>query len=193
MSERIGKITKLGDRYYRSRTEATWASVFNAFGAAFEYEPKTFSLTNSISYVPDFYLPNLRIWIEIKATIPDDKEVDRILQLAHITNCPCFIFAGQPISQRFSDGPGLTGFEISSALPQTAGWDIHGKGTCGERLHEILLPLPSVRACISINEFEGIITQAARLVQEESLRTLDEFYLERLVKSQPWFMINRAS
>lgn len=191
MSIRTGKITKLEGRYFRSRTEATWAAVFNAFDALFDYEPKTFRLANSVSYIPDFYISDLRIWVEIKATIPDDGEVDRIIQLARITNCHCFIFAGQPICQMFSDGLALTGFEISSALPQNGDWDIHGKGTCGERLYEILAPLPSVRTCKSIKEFENVTIQAASLVQEENLRTLDELFLQNLVKSQPWFRINQ--
>jgi hypothetical protein len=186
-----GKITKIEGRYFRSRTEGTWAAVLHAFDVPFDYEPKTFRLANSISYVPDFYIPDLSIWIEIKASVPDDAEVDKIIQLARITGCPAFIFAGLPICQIFSDGEALTGFEISSALPHSGNWDIHGKGTCGERLHEILAPFPSVKACKSVKEFERITIQAARCVQEDNFRMLDELLLEDLVRSQPWFRINQ--
>jgi hypothetical protein len=52
---------------FRSRTEARWAVFFDAVGLSFEYEKKRFTLSNGASYLPDFWLPDLRCWFEVKA------------------------------------------------------------------------------------------------------------------------------
>ena len=51
---------------FRSRLEARWAVFFDALGIRYEYEPEGYDLPNGISYLPDFYLPDLKIWIEVK-------------------------------------------------------------------------------------------------------------------------------
>ena len=41
----------------------------------YQYEPEGFVLSNGTYYLPDFYLPDLKMWVEIKATMtPEDKE-----------------------------------------------------------------------------------------------------------------------
>lgn len=60
---------------FRSRLEARWAVFFDEYGLKWEYEPETFeiSLWDSVKeerykdwYCPDFYLPELEMYIEIK-------------------------------------------------------------------------------------------------------------------------------
>lgn len=51
---------------FRSRLEARWAVFFDALGIRYEYEPEGYNLPNGIGYLPDFYLPDLKIWIEVK-------------------------------------------------------------------------------------------------------------------------------
>jgi hypothetical protein len=52
---------------YRSRTEARWATFFNALGVRFEYERERIELSSGESYLPDFYLPEFRAYFEVKA------------------------------------------------------------------------------------------------------------------------------
>lgn len=52
---------------YRSRTEARWAVFFSELGLAFEYEPERIQLSDGESYLPDFYLPELSAYFEVKA------------------------------------------------------------------------------------------------------------------------------
>lgn len=66
-----GKRPDLNDRYFRSRWEANFARVLNVQGKQWEYEPKTFQLSEMMSYTPDFYLPEERTWIEIKGQMND--------------------------------------------------------------------------------------------------------------------------
>lgn len=50
----------------RSRLEARWAVFFDALGEPFEYEKEGFELGDGVRYLPDFWLPRQRAWVEIK-------------------------------------------------------------------------------------------------------------------------------
>jgi hypothetical protein len=55
----------------RSQLEARWAGVLDAAGIAWEYEPHVVNLGSSRGrwiggYLPDFWLPEIRTWIEVK-------------------------------------------------------------------------------------------------------------------------------
>jgi len=55
----------LGKRF-RSRWEANFARILNASSIAWEYEPRAFVRPDGKSYLPDFYLPILDGYVEIK-------------------------------------------------------------------------------------------------------------------------------
>lgn len=50
---------------FRSRLEARWAVFFDALEVKYEYEPQGFHLPSG-PYLPDFWLPNHEVWVEIK-------------------------------------------------------------------------------------------------------------------------------
>lgn len=54
---------------FRSRLEARWAVFFDAIGMRYEYEPEGFEVDigdKKIRYLPDFYLPELDVYAEVK-------------------------------------------------------------------------------------------------------------------------------
>jgi hypothetical protein len=51
---------------FRSRLEARWAVCFERLGLRWEYEPEGFVLPNQSRYLPDFYLPDQDLYVEIK-------------------------------------------------------------------------------------------------------------------------------
>ncbi len=67
---------------FRSILEARWAVFFDAIGAKWKYEPKTFIIGKHYHYTPDFYLPNVSlrsentdgVYIEIKPRSADIEE-----------------------------------------------------------------------------------------------------------------------
>lgn len=65
-----GKRKDLNDIYFRSSWEANIARYYNFIGVKWEFEPKTFVFKDikrgSVSYTPDFYLPEEDRWIEVK-------------------------------------------------------------------------------------------------------------------------------
>ncbi len=60
---------------FRSRLEARWAVFFETLGIDFDYEPEGFDLGETGYYLPDFYLPGLRLWLEIKPQAPSHDEM----------------------------------------------------------------------------------------------------------------------
>jgi len=59
-------IRKDLNRYTRSSWEANLIRIFNYLKIEFDYEPAKFYFSNGLSYIPDFYLPSLDLWIEVK-------------------------------------------------------------------------------------------------------------------------------
>lgn len=55
---------------FRSRLEARWAVFFDAAEIKYEYEPEGFEVKVSdkevYRYLPDFYLPDFDLWVEVK-------------------------------------------------------------------------------------------------------------------------------
>ena len=51
---------------FRSRLEARWAVFFDAAGIRYEYEPQGYKLSDGTCYLPDFYLPDFKAYVEIK-------------------------------------------------------------------------------------------------------------------------------
>lgn len=59
---------------FRSRTEARWAVALTTASIAFEYEPQGFELPSGW-YLPDFWLPAEKFWLEIKGEEPNAREI----------------------------------------------------------------------------------------------------------------------
>ena len=68
--------TCYGGCRFRSRLEARWAIFFDAVGLKYEYEVEGFEM-NGIRYLPDFYIPSLNRWFEIKAKPLDEYEMKK--------------------------------------------------------------------------------------------------------------------
>ena len=56
---------------FRSRLEARWAVFFNATRISYIYEPEGFVLPDGTKYLPDFYLPDLDAYVEVKCDTPN--------------------------------------------------------------------------------------------------------------------------
>lgn len=51
---------------FRSRLEARWAVFFDAMGYRWEYEPEGYILEGGERYLPDFWLPEYKMFAEVK-------------------------------------------------------------------------------------------------------------------------------
>lgn len=64
---------------FRSRLEARWAVFFNKLGYSWNYEPQGYVVSDRYDkqkpYLPDFWLPSLQLWVEVKGLwSPDELE-----------------------------------------------------------------------------------------------------------------------
>lgn len=78
--------TKYKGYNFRSRLEARWAVFFDELGIEFEYEKEGYRLPAG-NYLPDFWLPQLNCFAEVKPKAFTEKEYQKCLQLPH----PCIM------------------------------------------------------------------------------------------------------
>lgn len=81
---------------YRSRLEARWAVFLTHLDVDFEYEPQGYLLKNGDCYLPDFYLTDLKCWIEIKGNAHQSPDCFlKCASLSEITGEKVFLFSGK--------------------------------------------------------------------------------------------------
>jgi hypothetical protein len=80
---------------FRSRLEARWAVFFDTLGIRYEYEKEGYDL-DGVWYLPDFWLPELKRWIEIKGQEPTEEEIKKVDLLCEGTDYPVILFHGLP-------------------------------------------------------------------------------------------------
>lgn len=104
--------------HFRSRTEARWAVFMDTLGVEYVYEPEAFELatieetragpasTETVRYLPDFWLPGLDSYLEIKPTYAEAEEalIFKVSRLALATGKRCYVQWGVPTIHDPSDG-----------------------------------------------------------------------------------------
>jgi len=86
--------TRYSGYRFRSRLEARWAVFFDALEIEYQYEPEGFDLGELGWYLPDFWLPEQQIWIEIKGATPTQDERCKVSLLAEGTKKDGWILSG---------------------------------------------------------------------------------------------------
>jgi hypothetical protein len=81
---------------FRSRLEARWAVFFDTLKIDFLYEPEGFELPNVGRYLPDFWIPVIRYWAEVKPCQMTKHEESKALALADYSHRPVLLLEGPP-------------------------------------------------------------------------------------------------
>ena len=98
--------TRYKGYHFRSRLEARWAVYFDAIGWEWLYESEGFDLGDGDFYLPDFYLPECNLWVEVKSEKPDEAEIRKAAKLA-AQGPDAVVFAiGLPDAYELSKGLG---------------------------------------------------------------------------------------
>ena len=90
--------TKYQGYRFRSRTEARWAVFFDTLNIEWEYELEGYDLDGTW-YLPDFWLPELGIYAEIKGVSFNkltETEQIKIRKLAYYSREPVVVLDGTP-------------------------------------------------------------------------------------------------
>lgn len=82
---------------FRSRLEARWAVFFDALEVKWEYEPEGYELGSDGRYLPDFWLPDDRIWVEVKGVEPDQSYIDKLGRFSDGIACAILLVVGLPL------------------------------------------------------------------------------------------------
>lgn len=69
--------TAYGGYLFRSRLEARWAVFFDELNIKYKYEPEMAEVGRIFvqNYIPDFYLPDIDVYVEIKGQTPTEREI----------------------------------------------------------------------------------------------------------------------
>lgn len=107
------KPTVYGGVKFRSRTEARWALFFDAMSIPFQYEFEGFDLRGG-AYLPDFWLPDQKMFLEVKGVEPTEEEAERCAELTRASEADVLIAVGPP-EERF----GLIWFDREGRREET--------------------------------------------------------------------------
>lgn len=83
----------------RSYTELMWARLLDAADIFYLYEPHLQRIEGG-SYLPDFYLPNVGVYLEVKGTDPTSEEIRKADDVMDRTGTPVLFLIGRPESDR---------------------------------------------------------------------------------------------
>ena len=107
MSDKIKAIETYYNGYrFRSRVEARWAIFFDKVGIEYQYESEGFDM-DEIRYLPDFYIPSLNRWFEIKGkplSVEEIKKCEEFCLRMDNENIKYSILIGVPELIRFEEG-----------------------------------------------------------------------------------------
>jgi hypothetical protein len=91
--------TAYGGTRFRSALEADWAATLNHYGIDWQYEPWTFELPSGVWYLPDFWLPALHTFLEVKGA--HMQRIAKTYELAReVTTTEGFVLLGFPPLRR---------------------------------------------------------------------------------------------
>lgn len=89
--------TKYKGIIFRSRTEARWAVFMDEIGVRYDYEPEAYELEKGIVYLPDFWIPSIETYLEIKPDKPNSFEEKKAFLLARKRTKRVIVFVGNPV------------------------------------------------------------------------------------------------
>lgn len=86
---------------FRSRLEARWAVFFDALGIKYEYEPEGYDLGEAGWYLPDFWLPQVSMFAEVKPGPFSKVEIEKCRQLCKQSGHGVLMLDGTPAQKPY--------------------------------------------------------------------------------------------
>jgi len=89
--------TRYNGYHFRSRTEARWAVYFDIIEIKYEYEKEGYDLGELGWYLPDFWLPEYQMFVEVKGENFTQEEQDKCVCLcANVPESGFLLLIGPP-------------------------------------------------------------------------------------------------
>lgn len=102
---------------FRSRLEARWAIYFDALGVVWEYENEGYDLPSG-PYLPDFWLPQVGMFGEVKSGALSTAEMTRATELVRATGYPVLLLVGVPDYRQYM----IVHMASADELRENTGW-----------------------------------------------------------------------
>jgi len=134
---------------FRSRIEARWAKYFDVLGIAWEYEREGYDLGEAGWYLPDFWLPQVHMWAEVKGQSFAPDEYNKCAALARGTHSSVLMLDGPPDNKWYS------AIEPSGGECEYGVTDYHGYYISESRFY-------SCPGCPTPDD-EGVLTDKAKV------------------------------
>lgn len=67
---------------FRSTLEASWAATLDRLAIEWVYEPRSFALPSGTTYIPDFLLPRMQTWLEVKGD--HNQRIEKVREFAEV-------------------------------------------------------------------------------------------------------------
>lgn len=168
--ENVGKIFRHRGYPMRSHSETRWASMMDFIGIRWHYEPRLFD-TSLGMYLPDFYLPDMGTYLEVKGPEPTKDEIKKADDVQAQTGCPVIFGHGRPEMK----GLHLGGGKLSAWI-------------CGKEIHVSLFEISrgiekrrGLRDC-ALFAYAGRIQQKNPCASYKEI--LEEYLRSHLTRSQ---------
>jgi len=87
---------------FRSRLEARWAVYFDTLGIQYQYEKEGYDLGEAGRYLPDFWLPQVNMWAEVKAKALTEGERAKCTALCQKTGFSVLMLVSAPDFKEYS-------------------------------------------------------------------------------------------
>lgn len=92
-----GRPTWYQDHEMRSMLEVHWAIMLDEMSVRWEYELAYFDFGTDGMYLPDFWLKDLGVWLEVKGPYPTEEERLKCMLLEATTGYSAVIAYGDPL------------------------------------------------------------------------------------------------
>lgn len=87
---------------FRSRLEARWAVFFETLEIEYIYEPQGYVLDDGTQYLPDFFLPDLETFAEVKFDVLNTFDYIKARNLVEVSNVPLIVLDKDPSFSHFT-------------------------------------------------------------------------------------------
>lgn len=120
--------TKYKGYCFRSRLEARWAVYFDSLGIEWVYEPEGFELGDGVRYLPDFWIPSLDCFIEVKPGKTEAKVRKKVYLAGKMDNWRCKVLERYLCTNPY----GVDKYSFHGVYNEMSGYDNYeGFGSAG--------------------------------------------------------------
>lgn len=162
----------------RSYTELLWARVLGAADIFYLYEPDLIRVDDGF-YLPDFWLPNVGIYVEVKGDWPTQEEIKKADAVMERTGREVFFLCGKPEADQYSL------FNCGMYALGSGGWS---SNISPSDLHRIVHDQVGVAASLKIrlavqDDDMDWVRPIGHLIEEFFLKSADRAGMEKALRS----------